>query len=93
MEKDLIEVTRTNLHGLQDFINKNQVILYFEFKRITSDAYTDFYATYIRNNKAQTLVVKQGVANQPELLIPHDWLAAKFIRFRPVDKHPCLCKH
>ncbi|UOQ66497.1 HTTM domain-containing protein [Hymenobacter volaticus] len=93
MEKDLVEVTKTNLQDLQNLVNNNQVIPYFEFKRITSNAHIDFYATYIHNNETQTIVVKQGISNQPELLIPHNWLAAKFIRFRPVDKGPCLCKH
>ena len=93
MEKDLVDVTKTNLQGLQDLVNNNQVIPYFEFKRITSNARTDFYATYVRNNKTQTIIVKQGNSNHPELLTPHNWLAAKFIRFRPVDKGPCLCKH
>ncbi|MDF7814353.1 HTTM domain-containing protein [Hymenobacter sp. YC55] len=93
MEKDLVEVTKTNLHGLQDLVDNKQVIPYFEFQRITSTAHSDFYATYIYRNKAQTIVVKGESSNHPELLTAHNWLAAKFIRFRPVDKGPCLCKH
>jgi len=93
MEKDLVEINKTSLRGLQDLVDNNQVIPYFEFQRITSTAHTDFYVTYTHNNKTQTMVVKGGISNEPELLIAHNWLAAKFIRFRPVDKGPCLCKH
>lgn len=92
-ERDLVEVTSTNLKPLQDLVDNHQLIPYFEFKRITSDAHTDFYATYIRANKVQNVKVIHGVSNKPELLVSHSWLAAKFIRFRPVDKGPCLCKH
>lgn len=96
LEKDLVDVTDTNLKTLQPFVAGNQLITYFELQRFASEATlanASFYVRYVRNHHAQTLHVVNGHSNLPAVTTPHSWLAAKFIRFRPVDKGPCLCKH
>ncbi|GAB3298669.1 hypothetical protein [Hymenobacter tenuis] len=93
LEHDLVDISDTNLETLKPFVADHQLITFFEFQRIVSAADTDFYARYVRNQHPYTLRVTQGVSNQPELLVPHNWLLAKLVRFRPIDKGPCLCKH
>ena len=93
LQNDLVEIKETNLDELKVPITDNQYITAFELRRIASEAKTNFYANYIRNGKLQTLRVENGVSNQPDLIKPYPWLVAKFVRFRPVDKGPCTCKH
>jgi hypothetical protein len=93
LQKDLVEVVDTDLDELKPFISDNQVVPYFEFKRITSEANKNFYINYIRNKQIQSVKVIDGISNKPELLVQHNWFLAKLVRFRAVDKGPCLCKH
>ena len=93
LQHDLVDVTDTDLNALKRFVANDQLITYFEFRRIASETKTNFYANYIRKQQTQTLSVRNGISNRPELTTPHHWLIGKLVRFRPVDKGPCLCKH
>ena len=96
LQSDLIEIVETDLAGLKDFTTNNQLITYFELKRIVSEASIDkptFHVSYIRADKLNTLTVMNGASSDPKLMMPHGWMTAKFVRFRPIDKGPCLCKH
>jgi len=96
MAKDLVEIVDTNLETLQPFVLQNQLITFFELRRLTSEAAasnTDFQVKYLHHNDLQIVQVVDGESTRPEVTKPHNWLTAKLIRFRPVDKGPCLCKH
>lgn len=92
-QQDLVEVTATNLEALKPFVASNQLLTYFEFRRAASQAKTDFYVNYLRNQRAQTVRVVHGVSSQPAVTTPYPWFVAKYFHFRPVDKGPCSCKH
>ncbi|WP_210521360.1 HTTM domain-containing protein [Hymenobacter terricola] len=93
LEKNLIETTATNLDELKPYVASHELLTPFEFRRIASGASHDFYATYVQGQQPQTIRVVNGISNQPRLTIPINWLVAKLVRFRPVNKGPCLCKH
>jgi hypothetical protein len=90
---DLVDVKASDLPALQAFVDNRQLITYFEFRRIASEAHTNFFVEFVRHGQRQTARVANGQSNQPGLTTPYPWLMAKFVRFRPIDKGPCLCKH
>ncbi len=93
LQQDLVDIQATDLDQLKSVIADQQLITYFEFRRIASQAKTNFYVTFVRHGTLQTVRVVNGVSTQPDLIKPYPWLVAKFVRFRAVDKGPCLCKH
>jgi len=93
LQTDLIDIISSDAAELKIHHQNNQLITFFEFRRITSSLKKDFYVRYKRNGKLQELQVQNGKSNQPELLTPHPWLASKLLAFRPIDKGSCLCKH
>ena len=93
LQEDLVEITDTNYEGYKEFLQKNQLITYFEFHRIASMAKKNFFVEYKRDGKLHNLIVKDGVSSNPEITKPLNFWAYKFINFRPIDKGPCLCKH
>ena len=92
-QEDLVEILSTDNKLFQEFINQNQLITFFEFHRMASEAKGSFFVEYKRKDKIDTLVVKNGLSNHLDITKPMGLLAYKFIRFRPVDKGPCSCKH
>ena len=93
LQHDLVDITSSDAEELTEYKTHNQLITFFEFRRITASLNKNFYVNYQRNGQPQVLQVKNGKSNQPELLTPHLWLLSKLLAFRPIDKGPCLCKH
>ena len=93
LQHNLVDIISSDSEELMKYKIHNQLITFFEFRRITSALKKDFYVNYSRNGQPQVLQVKYGQSNQPELLTPHPWLLSKLLAFRPIDKGPCLCKH
>ncbi|SMB98761.1 hypothetical protein SAMN00120144_1769 [Hymenobacter roseosalivarius DSM 11622] len=93
LEKDLVKIIATDLNELKQYTHNKQYITYFEFRRIISEAKTNLYVNYMRNDQPQTVKIVDGSSTKPELLVPHNWVLTKFVRFRPIDKGACLCKH
>ncbi|MFT2008733.1 HTTM domain-containing protein [Pontibacter sp. 13R65] len=95
-QEDLVEVAETDLEQLGNYTNGNTIITFFEFKRVVSKAVEqdqNFYVKYTRNGEENFLNVQRGVSNISEATTKHPWYLAKFVRFRRIDKGPCLCKH
>ncbi|WP_017730251.1 HTTM domain-containing protein [Nafulsella turpanensis] len=93
-QEDLVEVTETDAEEFQVLLDKEKYITSFEFQRVASEIKRDFRALYKRNGKQDTLIVKGGISNRPELTSPHSWFFNKFFYFRYIDKEgPCKCMH
>lgn len=93
LQLDLVEIKATNLETLRRVMDDRQLITHFELRRAASEAKTDFFVRFLQHGTLQTVRVTNGVSNQPALTQPYPWLVAKFVRFRPVDKGLCMCKH
>ncbi|MFT2008027.1 HTTM domain-containing protein [Pontibacter sp. 13R65] len=94
LQEDLIEIVETDLEELRLYKEKEQYITFFELRRIVSaNLNEDFHVDFLRDGQLQQLSVQNGVASQPDLAYPHNYLTSKFVRFRPIDKGACLCKH
>lgn len=96
LQSDLIEILETDLKELKEFTSNNQLITYFELRRTISEANmvnSNFYVNYIRADERHTVTVANNISSDTVLTTPHSWMATKFVRFRPIDKGPCLCKH
>jgi hypothetical protein len=93
LQKDLVEIKATDLNEMKQYISNDQYITYFEFQRIVSEANKNFYVNYMRNNQPQSIKMLNNISTKPELQIPHNWIVGKLVRFRPIDKGVCLCKH
>jgi hypothetical protein len=93
-QEDLIDIIDTNLEGLKRYQKQNQLITFFEFRRMASNTRKkDFYAKYARKGKIYTLQVKNGISNIPEVTAKVPYLLNKFYRFRPIHKGPNICLH
>ncbi len=92
-QEDLVEIEDSNLPVLQKYKQGNNLITFIEFRRIVSNAKGDIYVKYLRKGKKQLLIVRNGISNQLEATEQLPFLIKKFVRFRPIDKGLCLCKH
>jgi hypothetical protein len=97
-QDDLVDIEDTNfkfpLFYRIDVTDHKHLITFFEFRLAVSETdVKDFYVKYNRNGKKYLLEVKNGISSMPEVTRPYSWRYKKFLRFRPVDKGPCLCKH
>ncbi|TXK50491.1 hypothetical protein FVR03_04730 [Pontibacter qinzhouensis] len=94
LQHDLVDVVESDLEELQRYKQEDQYLTYFELRRLVSSHLNkDFYVNFLRNGQLQGLRVENGIADQPDLALPHAYLTSKFVRFRPIDKGACLCKH
>ncbi len=97
LQKDLVDLVETDLKDAfvtKHYIIHNRLMTFFELRRLVyENRRKDFYIKYIRGSRLQEVRVQNGRSNIPELLEPRSWFVKKFIRFRPIDKGPCLCKH
>jgi hypothetical protein len=93
LEEDLVEITSTNYEHFQEYNDRSQLITFFEFHREASEVNKDFFVEYKRNGQLQRLEIKNGISSNTEITTPLNIFSYKFIRFRPIDKGPCLCKH
>ena len=97
-EDDLVEIEDTNfkfpLYNTIDVTDHRHLIPFFELRLMLSQTdVKNYYVRYNRNGKEYYLEVKNGVSSMPEVTQPYGWWYRTFLRFRPIDKGPCLCKH
>ena len=84
---DLVQITSTNHPDLKRFENK-RIITYYELQRNAQKQYRDFFVEYYRNGNPTRLEVKNGVSNDPDVLVPHPWWQYKLMGFKPIDSGP-----
>jgi hypothetical protein len=97
-QDDLVDIKETNfkfpLFNKIDVADHKHLITFYELRLAVSKTdVKDFYVKYNRNGKPYLLEVKNGISSMPEVTQPYNWWYRKFLRFRPIDKGPCLCKH
>ena len=92
-QEDLVEVLATSDPDLAQLQRHEQLIPYFEFRRMVSGA-EDLSVSYRRNGAERTFECKGGVCNDAELAEPYSRLMGRLLYFRPVDKGPRMaCRH
>lgn len=84
---DLVEITNTNHPDLKRFENQ-RIITYYEFQRNARKQHQDYYAEYRRNGKPMRLEVKNGVSNDPAVLVSYPQWQYKIMGFKPIDFGP-----
>ncbi len=68
---------------------QQQLIPYFEFRRICAEnPRGNIRVTYRHRGATKRFELRNGRANDPELVTPSHWLLRKFLCFRPVDSGP-----
>jgi len=96
-QKDLVRIASTDHPELQDCVTHNELITFFELRRIVSatEASDDsFYLNYERAGSEQSLVWNDHQLTQSESWGKHPWLLGKVLYFRPVSADACVpCRH
>jgi len=95
MQEDLVEIFDSDAPEFRQYMEAEQLITLFEFRRIASQVkqQKDFVVNFKHQGAMCNLVVQRGEGNLPGYTQPHPWWMAKVVRFRPVDKGACRCKH
>jgi hypothetical protein len=95
MQEDLVDIIDSDASEFRQYAQREQLITLFEFRRIASRLkhHKDFTVHFRHQGATRNLVVRSGVENLPVYTESHPWWMAKVVRFRPVDKGPCRCKH
>jgi len=94
-QDDLVDVLETDHPELQEYVNRHDLITYFEFRRLTSTTDHDFRVRYRRNGEPERVFERRdGVGSDAELMSPQPLVAAKLLYFRPVSKEVLApCRH
>ena len=93
-QDDLVDLVATDHPEIQQYIDHEQRLTYFELRRFASETDDDFTVTYIRNGKRHLFAKKDGQGNDPELVKKHPLLVAKLLFYRPVAKGDHMgCQH
>lgn len=93
-QDDLVEIIETNHPKLQKTIDKNQVITYFELRRIVSETTADLHVTYQRGGELHQFTGHAGINSDDELARKHPIWLAKLLYFRPIFKgENSYCQH
>jgi len=85
-QDDLIELVETDHDKLLKFKQDDLLITHFEFKRLVSEATSDFEVSYIRNGVDFELVRRDGILSDPFYAKNHTLLLRKLLFFRPITK-------
>ena len=85
-QDELIEIISTNHPQLQQYVDRDQYILRFEFRRILSETSGDFVVDYRYRGHDKTITQRDGTSSDPSLTRPHTLILAKLLYFRPVFK-------
>jgi hypothetical protein len=94
-QDDLVDIVATDSPELQQYIDRNQWMTWFEFRRFTSTHPRNFWVRYKRNGGGEAEFSKRnGEGSDAALMAPHPLWAAKLLYFRPVSKEACVpCAH
>ena len=87
-QEDIVEILESDHRALQRFRDRNQLLTFFEFRRIASGIAGDFSVDYRHNGERKVLQSQGGTSTDPELMQGHGFFAAKLLRFRPISNGP-----
>jgi hypothetical protein len=95
MQEDLVDIIDSDAPEFRQYAKREQLITLFEFRRIASHLkrQKDFSVHFSHQGATRNLVVQSGVGSLPVYAESHPWWMTKVVRFRPVDKGACRCKH
>lgn len=93
-QDDLVEILRTDHPRLLPFVESEQLLTRFEFRRILSDDDRDCSVLFHYEGKFNDFHRHNGKNNHPDLAAKHPFWLAKLLYFRPVPKGTrCPCQH
>ena len=95
-QDDLVNIVATDHPELQEYIEQNDLITFFELRRIISatSCSMPFYLDYERSGTSQYLAFSDNQLTQSESWGKHSQLLGKLLYFRPVPTDECVpCRH
>jgi hypothetical protein len=93
---DLVTILSTDHPELVSYLERDELITFFELRRIVSATATlnPFTLTYLRSGQQQALTFANGQLSQTESWGRHPSLLGKLLYFRPVSALECVpCHH